>query len=373
MKILIYIHSLRGGGAERVTVNLSQAWVDCGHEVCIVTLYPVDDDFYEVDSRVKRIALGTAEEGEGSLRAAWDNSRRVFALRRVLKVEQPDLIIGTMTRASVVAILAARGLSCRVAVTEHNHPPMLSPGRLWNLLRRLTYRYADEVIALTRESAQWLVQHCHVKEVSIIPNAVVWPISVAPPVLCPSTLCDPERRLLLAVGRLVPQKGFDFLIEAFKNVAHGFPNWDLVILGEGPARPLLEKRIEELNLHDRIALPGRVGNVSEWYARADTYVLSSRFEGFPMTLIEAMASGVAVVSYDCETGPRDVIDAGWNGLLVAPVGDVAELAKALTSMMEDAQRRKQMASRAVVVREKFSSDAIGQLWNNSFSKMGLQS
>src|SRR5699024_2974076 len=112
---------------------------------------------------------------------------------------------------------------------------------------------------------------------------------------------------LLAVGRLHPVKGFDVLIEAFRLLARYFPLWDLVIVGDGPERQALQQQIDAANLQDRIQLVGRVGTISAWYEQSDLYVLSSRTEGLSNTLLEAMASGLAPVAFDCETGPREII------------------------------------------------------------------
>jgi glycosyltransferase involved in cell wall biosynthesis len=153
-------------------------------------------------------------------------------------------------------------------------------------------------------------------------------------------------------------KQFDRLIEAFSRLAIRHADWDLVILGEGAERENLEGVIELLDLNSRVRMPGRCGNVGDWYERADLYVMSSRFEGFPNTLAEAMAYGCAAVSYDCDTGPRDIIRNEVDGLLVRPVGDVSALAEALDKMMGNEALRKDMGIRAIEVRERFSPERI---------------
>ena len=132
----------------------------------------------------------------------------------------------------------------------------------------------------------------------------------------PDSVCRPGRKVLLAVGRLEVEKGFDWLIDAFSALATKYPEWDLVILGEGSLRATLEKQVQTSGLARRVFLPGRVGNVGDWYERANLYVMSSRFEGFGNTLGEAMAYGLPAVSFDCETGPRNIIRHETDGLLV---------------------------------------------------------
>jgi len=222
--------------------------------------------------------------------------------------------------------------------------------------------------ALTSESADWLKTHTSARRVAVIPNAALWPLPRQSPRITPDSLCHAGRRLLLAVGRLEVQKGFDLLVDAFINLAKRYSDWDLVILGEGPQHAPLQDEVRAAGLEKRVLLPGRVGNVGEWYERADLYVLSSRFEGFPNALAEAMAHGLAAVSFDCETGSRDIIRHGVDGLLVPP-GDVAGLTAALAHLMGIATLRRQFAKRAVEVRERFSMERIAGTWEELFEEI----
>jgi glycosyltransferase involved in cell wall biosynthesis len=188
------------------------------------------------------------------------------------------------------------------------------------------------------------------------------------PRITPDSLCQSGRHLLLAVGRLEAQKGFDWLEDAFINLAKRYPDWDLVILGDGPQHATLQDQARAAGLEKRIFLPGRGGNVGEWYERADLYVTSSRFEGFPNTLAEAMAYGLPAVSFDCDTGPRDIIRHEVDGLLVPP-GDVAALTAALDQLMGDADLRQRFAERAVEARDRFSMERIAGMWEELFEEI----
>jgi len=362
-RVLIFIHSLHGGGAERVAADLSAHWAQAGREVMVVTQADARDDAYTLHPTVRREVLHTAGEG-GGLRGVLANVRRVRALRRVLRRFQPDIVLGMMTTASVLAVLAARGLPCQVIATEHTHPPSQMLSGLWQRLRRLTYPRAARVVALTRGTADWLARHVPGSHLAVIPNPVHWPLSRGEPVLAPSPARG--RRRLLAVGRLHPDKGFDLLVQAYARVAAGHPDWDLVILGEGDERPRLQAQIDAAGLSDRVAMPGRVGNVGDWYGSADLYVLSSRFEGLSNTLLESLASGLAAVCFDCDTGPREVVRDGVDGVLVRPNGDVPALATALSALMGDDAARQAMAGRAIEARERFSAQRVLGLWQQLF-------
>jgi len=365
MKLLLFIFSLSSGGAERVTANLANHWAAKGWQVNIVTLAPQSLDFYQLHPTVRRIALGLAGGSANPLAAVINNLRRAVALRRALRQIKPDVAVAMMTTANVLLALAAIGLQKTVCIgSERSYPPQSSPGPFWEGLRARVYGRLAALVALTHESAEWLRQHTNARVIPVIPNAVPWPLTVQKPKLAwPAALKG--RRVLLAVGRLSAEKQYDLLIRVFHVLAEGFPDWMLVILGEGSDRQALEAQVETAGLRERVLFPGRAGNVGQWYEAADLYVMSSRFEGFPNTLAEAMAHRLPAVSFDCDTGPRDIIRHGVDGLLV-PAGDERALEAALRRMMDDEPLRQQMAGRAIEVRERFSMEKVAEAWEQVF-------
>lgn len=362
--LMIVIHSLSGGGAERVAADLSAYWVQRGYKVTLVTQADPGTDVYPLHPAVTRHSLRTAAASTGKFNAAVANLRRVWSLRRLIQRERPTIVLGMMTTASILAITAARGQSCRVIATEHTHPPSQELPEMWLRLRRWAYPQAAAVVALTAGTAAWLQQHVPGSSVTVIPNAVRWPLESSEPVVVPPPAQG--RRRLLAAGRLHPHKGFDLLIRAFHEIAGHFPDWDLVILGEGTCRESLQQQIDEAGLSDRISMPGRVGNVGDWYQQAHLYVLSSRVEGLSNTLLEAMASGLAPVAFDCETGPREIVRNGIDGVLVNPPEDTEALAAHLSDMMAHREQRTAYARRAVDVRDRFSTTRVMALWGHLF-------
>ena len=362
--LLIVIHSLGGGGAERVTADLSAYWVQRGYRVTVVTQADASGDAYALHPNVERHVLGTASASRGGLSAILNNLRRVWRLRRIFKQARPTHVLGMMTTSSVLAIMAARGMDCRVIATEHTHPPSQALSGMWLRLRRWAYPQADAVVALTSGTAQWLNQHVPGSRLTVIPNAVRWPLESSEPVVAPPDRQGRQR--VLAVGRLHKDKGFDLLINAFEQIANYFPNWDLVILGEGSLRETLQAQIDAAGLSARISMPGRVGNVADWYMQSDLYVLSSRVEGLSNTLLEAMASGLVSVAFDCETGPREIIRNGIDGVLVNPAEDTEALAAHLSDMMAHPEQREAYARRAVDVRDRFSTPRVMALWRSVF-------
>lgn len=361
---MIVIHSLSGGGAERVAVEMCDYWLQQGCRVTLVTQSGPESDAYPVPEGVDRRALGLAGASGNALAGMLANARRVLALRRLIRKTRPHVVLGMMTTASVLAVAAARRLPCRVIATEHTHPPAQGLSPFWEKLRRWAYPRAHAVVALTAGTADWLERNVPGSQVTVIPNAVRWPMERSEPVVAPPPRDGRQR--LLAVGRLHVQKGFDVLLRAFAQIAGYFPDWDLVILGEGEEREPLREQIEASNLTGRVTLPGRVGNLADWYAESDLYVLSSRVEGLSNTLIEAMASGLPVVAFDCETGPREIIRDGIDGVLVRQVEDDEALAAHLADLMSRPEWRATLARRATDVRDRFGTARVMALWNHLF-------
>lgn len=364
-RIVVVIYSMGGGGAERVAANLANHWSKGGLEITLITLASSTMDVYELHPAVKRISLNLASNSDGLFTGFCHNLRRILTLRRALKKTQPDIALGMMTSANVLLAFAALGMSTRTIGSEHVHPPHYPLSPLWKKIRKHAYGYLNAVTALTNESASWLEANTNVGQVSIIPNAALWPLPLNEPQIDPQSVCLSGRKILLAVGRLETQKGFDWLVEAFAALAQNYSEWDLVIVGEGSMRGGIEQHVYAAGLGGRVFLPGWVGNLSEWYEYADLYVMSSRFEGFGNTLAEALTYGLPVISFDCDTGPRDIIRHETDGLLVPP-GDVPGLVAAMYRLMGDAPLRRRFAERAVEARVRFSDTHIIGIWEQLF-------
>jgi glycosyltransferase involved in cell wall biosynthesis len=371
MKLLLFIYSLGNGGAERVTANLANYWARKGWQVTILTLAD-GPDFYELHPAVRRMSLSSASDGGNVLLGVWNNLRRIRMLRRALKQLKPDVALAMMTSANVLLALAARGMRDVTAIgSERVYPQYLPARSLWGRLRRWSYGQLAAVAAQTEDAKIWFQSNTLAVHVTAIPNPAEWPLPIHAPIVAPADVVMKGTHVLLTVGRLDPQKGFDWLIEVFATLVAKYPDWVLVMLGEGLQRKSLETQIAEARLTTKVFLPGTVGNVGQWYSHADLYVCSSRFEGFPNTLLEALAHGVAAVSFDCETGPRDIIRDGIDGLLVS-TGDLPALTAALDRLMGDEAARRGFAGRAVEARERFSMERVAGMWEALFMQVRLE-
>jgi glycosyltransferase involved in cell wall biosynthesis len=366
MKITLFIYSLTTGGAERVATDLAGYFANQGYVVTILTMVSAEKDFYRVHPDVSRVSLGMAGVSKNLFEALCNNIKRIFRLRKYLKSTKPTVVISLMTRANILAVFASIGLPSILFISEHIYSQKISSKGVWNMIRSWSYRLADRLVVLTEKNADWIRQNTLARKVDVIPNPICWPLSIQEPIIKPGSYFPAERKILLAVGRLVRQKGFDLLIESFSVIADKYKDWDLVILGDGPEKIMIEGLIKKHDvLKGRVHLPGIVGNIGDWYANADLFVLSSRYEGFPKTVLETLASGCPVVSFDCNAGPSDIIRDGVDGLLVPPE-NVQALTETLAKMINNSELRKRFSERAIEARDRFSIDRVGSMWVNLF-------
>jgi glycosyltransferase involved in cell wall biosynthesis len=179
---------------------------------------------------------------------------------------------------------------------------------------------------------------------------------------------DLDAKVVLAAGRLTPQKGYDMLIPAWRVVAAERPDWHLKICGRGQKRANLERYIHEYGLTGKVTLAPASNDLAGEMERASIYALSSRYEGFPLVLLEAMGKGMAPVAFDCPTGPADIIDDHRNGLLV-PYKDVEALGRALLEMITDDELRHRCGTEAVGSARDYTMEAIGPLWDELIGEL----
>jgi glycosyltransferase involved in cell wall biosynthesis len=279
-------------------------------------------------------------------------------LLRTLWTIREGVVMGTRPGLNLIALLLARR-GVRVVGQEHMNLATHTPQRQAEIAAR--YPALDALTVLTEPDR---ATYAHTLEgrtrLERIPNAA--PALAA----APSTL---ERPIIVAAGRLTLQKGFDMLIPAFARIAERHPQWTLRICGEGPQYRHLARQIMDLELSDNVFLLGAVDRLDEQMSRASMYVLSSRFEGLPMVMIEAMSLGLPVVSFDCPTGPRDVIENGRSGVLV-PDGDVAALAAAMLALIEDPARLRALGAGAAARAKDYALEAIGPRWEALIDELG---
>ncbi len=357
---------MQGGGAERVAALLSNAWADRGHEVRLVPTYSARGTCaYPLSSAVTVEFL--ADRVARTDRRPDVQLRRLYEVRKLVKEFKPDVIVSFLSRVNISVLLATWGLNIPVVVCERTYPPSVPNSWTLRLSRRWLYPRAEAVVMQTDKGVAWVTQHCPGARGLKIANPVVYPVPAGREQLKVEDIVSDTDQVALAVGRLHPLKRFDLLLHAFAEASAQLPNWRLVVLGEGEERQRLRALAIELGVSDRVSLPGIAGNMSDWYHRADLFVMTSAYEGFPNALLEAMAHGVAVISVDCDTGPAEIVQSGHNGLLV-PMGDGAQgVAKAMKTLMDDSSARARYGVNATEVRGLYELSAIAQQWESLFA------
>jgi GalNAc-alpha-(1->4)-GalNAc-alpha-(1->3)-diNAcBac-PP-undecaprenol alpha-1,4-N-acetyl-D-galactosaminyltransferase len=370
MKLALVICSLAEGGAERVMSRMANHWSHEGVDVSIVTLDSANSDVYPLNRQVHRVALDVYKDSRTPIEALVNNLHRVLHLRGALRVICPEAVICFMEATNVLTILATRGLNVKVVVMEHTNPESHQVGWFWNTLRRMTYRFADRVGVLTERSRPWAERLTDPASVFVLPNAIDIASATGTEVVELRAFVGlPEQaQVVVSMGRLAPEKGFDLLIQAFTQLAPSHPDFHLVILGEGADRSALEQARERSGQAGRIHLPGRVSNPMMYLRQCDLFVMSSRYEGFPMALCEAMACGLPVISFDCPTGPGEIIRNNVDGILVA-AGNVRELTETMHRLMSDPAARRTLGTRGPEVLERFSEDRIMGEWNRILAEL----
>jgi glycosyltransferase involved in cell wall biosynthesis len=191
------------------------------------------------------------------------------------------------------------------------------------------------------------------------------PNGIPPARMPPAAL---ENKVLIAAGRLSLQKGFDMLVEAFGLIAERYPDWQLRIFGWGDEKAKLVTRIGELGIGDQVRLMGATRNLDEELASASAYVLSSRFEGLPMVLLEALTVGLPAVAFDCPTGPAEIIKDGVNGLLI-PSEDVPALAEGMARMIDNPDERRAMGKAALASSDRYTIGTVKATWEKLFADL----
>ena len=330
-RIAIVLPDLRGGGAERVNINLANAFVARGYSVDMVLMRATGELLPQLDPRVRVFNL------------AVDRVRHLFfPLVRYIRSEQPSGMLACMWPLTVVAVLARAytRAKCRLVLAEHTtwSVARIAQQPLTRLIIRLTMRVlygrADAIVAVSKGSASDLERMARMqpKSVSTIYNPLIDPGRAAPalPTTPEAWVSGPHKRVL-AAGTLTEIKDYPTLLRAFFLVRESF-DAKLLILGEGAQRTELQALIGELGLANEVFMPGFVLNPRSYFAHADLHVLSSTGEGLPSVIVEALEQGTPVVSTDCPSGPREILDYGRYGTLV-PVADPRALAEAITGSL----------------------------------------
>ena len=362
--IVIVVSAMNMGGAQRVVSILCNHWSQNGYVITLISTFSGEKiNHYQLN---KDVALKYLSNNPFFPKnQAWNLIWKLIHLRKLIKSQNPDAVISFLTRVNVASALSIIGIKSSLIICERSWPPFASLSNNLFWIYRILFKGVDRIIAQTDKSKTWLSQNFPGSNVKVIPNPIVYPLPLSNKrSVRPNSVILKNKKVILASGRMHKFKQFDVLIRAFSEIKDKCPDWDLIILGDGEERDSLDRMLVDFEMSDRVYFPGRVGNMSEWYERADLFVLSSIVEGFPNVLLEAMAYGLPCISFDCDTGPRDMIQDGVNGILVNPKEKELGLTNAINKMISNEKLRSNIANNSILLRDKYSVSNIMQKWDN---------
>ncbi len=373
MKIMYCLAgTFNSGGMERIVTGKANWLAANGYDVSIVTTEQDGrPDFFPLDPRIERIDLDilySRNESRNPLRKYIVRKRKMTRhkelLTRAVERENPDIVISTF--GNEVGIVPGIEHRCKKVIEIHFsrwYRLQLDRRGIWRLIdkyltrkdKQLAARY-DRFVCLTQEDKKnWGGQ----ANLAVIPNFIGARAET------PAAL---DNRSMIAVGRLSYQKGYERMIEAWKLVHERHADWTLHIYGGGELEEEMKNLIRERGLEEAVLIHRPTSDIQQKYLESSALVLSSRYEGLPMVLLEAMACGLPMLSYTCQCGPRDIIRPGYNGLLVDE-GDVAGLAEAINRTIEEEDFRREMGRNSFAEANEYLQEEIMPLWTKLFHEL----
>jgi GalNAc-alpha-(1->4)-GalNAc-alpha-(1->3)-diNAcBac-PP-undecaprenol alpha-1,4-N-acetyl-D-galactosaminyltransferase len=359
MQITLIIPGLTSGGAERVMVLLAKGFLQRGHTVTVITLSSHDTDFYPLPLAIERVALNLRQKSPTLLHGLLNTFVRLIRLRQAVRKTQPDIVISFMAPMNIFTGLALFQTTYPVIGTVHSSAKIFPCSQPWELFRHPTYRGLQRIVSVSQgvdSEMTWLPK----AKRTVIYNPFLPPKNFQDKIHYPNGV-NPDKKWIITMGRLIPEKGFDLMLTAFQTIADRYPDWQLLILGEGKLRHDLEILREHLGLSESVVFTGAISDPFPFLKHSQLFVSSSRTEGFPMALGEALACGLPAIATNCSSGIQELMRDGIDGIVV-PNQDVAELAAAMDRLMSDEVERNRLASRAPEVLERFSLDKVLDEW-----------
>lgn len=338
----------KSGGTEKVACQIANMLYG-RYDVRIVSLTEENTEmFYELDRKIEHFALFKSNpDGIKQFRGI------VTRLGRFIKKSNIDILIDIDTVLDMFAVPAVAFSKTKLISWEHFNFYESMGNKLRIPIRKYVTRFSDCVVTLTKEDRDNYKGYFGDKHrIEQIYNPIEFENE--------GHTYDVGSKTIVSAGRLSRQKGFDILLQVAEKVFRSHPDWEWLILGEGEDRDKLERTIEENNIRS-VKLMGRVGNVSEYMKKASIYVMTSRYEGFPLVLIEAKANLLPVVSFSCKTGPAELVQDGINGYLV-DCFDVDSMAEKIDELIDDPQKRIKFSSNALFDTEKIYGEYIKKQW-----------
>jgi GalNAc-alpha-(1->4)-GalNAc-alpha-(1->3)-diNAcBac-PP-undecaprenol alpha-1,4-N-acetyl-D-galactosaminyltransferase len=356
-KILLVISSLSCGGAERVVTLIANELIK-DFEVRVLCIRDAKP-FYTIKDSITVDSLSYYPRGIFKIPLVG-NIILVFRIMSYIRCFKPSIIIAFMITTAISTWIATLPFGIPVVFASRNNPIRYSTQL--DMIRKilLPYFYAglSGCVLQTKQGRDFVAAHYSPTKTFVIPNPA--------PVVLPSPRSPERQKTILAVGRLVPQKGFENLLSAF--AAAKPTDWTLKIIGQGPLGPQLKQKCQELEIHRRVSFLPPTPDIYDHYLTASIFILSSIYEGFPNVLLEAMAHGLPCISTNCPTGPSEIISHNVNGVLV-PITSTSKLSEELTRLMNNSDLRLSLGKIAQESLNRFEKSQIIQSWKNCIEEI----
>lgn len=341
------------GGTERVTNLIANDLSKKGYKIYILSLFGNENPFFKLDENIRVYSLYSKK-----ISLKKNLLQTIWKIRSFSTENELDTLIVVDSISCVFTIPALFGLKIKHICWEHFNFNVDLGVSFRRLGRKLAAKYCDYIVTLTnRDKELWMHRLSNIK-------AGIVPIPNPTPYENTENLPNLESKIILAVGRLTHQKGFDFLIDAWAKVCKTNSDWILRIIGDGEDEKKLKQQAKNLGIYNRIEFIAATKNINKYYETASFYCMSSRFEGLPMVLLEAQAFGLPIVAFDCDTGPSEIITNNINGYLCNQ-NNCEDLTSALNKMMNISEEKfKNMCLNAKFNSDSFTLDKIIEKWTN---------
>lgn len=358
-KIAFYIGSLRKGGAERVFVNLAGYFREEGYRVVMVTQYRKEEEYILPDG-VERIISDIDEEKVSSSRVV-NFLRRLNKLHAIWKEQKPDLVLSCIGKNNFMAVVTSMGTKTKPVVSVVGEAKEEYPGRGMRMLADFLFSRAAGVVLQTERSRSFFCKKVGEK-------AVILPNSLNPAFIRPRFEGEREKKIV-SVGRMDANKNHEMQLRAFAALRDKYPEYELVIYGDGELRTYIEETARKLGIGERVFLPGVVPDVAARIERASLFLLTSYSEGVSNALIEALALGLPVIATDVPSGgTEELMVNGKNGLVI-PAGDLEALTEAMDRLLGDESYADRLGREAARIQETLSPERVNTLWKVYFEEI----
>ncbi|PWK19957.1 glycosyltransferase family 4 protein [Xanthomarina spongicola] len=359
--IAFVLPNLNAGGAQRVVSSLANSLIK-EYDVCIIVLYNCDP-FYKLHPDISiRFCLPEYNSNPNTFQSIINIFKLVNSLIKILKNNNTSIAIGFMPVTNIYTILATRFINIPNIISERANPKYSSMNKFWTYFRKIAYPFANCLVVQTKANKDFFKTYVRT-EIEVINNPVDREL------LEKRNFQFPKENIILNVGRLDEPKNQDLLICAFSNINNS--KWKLILVGDGNNYNEYKNLIASLKMQDKIILAGNITDVSKYYNMSKIFAFTSKCEGFPNALIEAMSFGLACISTDCPHGPSEIINNNHNGILI-PVGDQKALEENLVKLMNDEVLQEEFRLKAVQSTLAYQPNDIASEWSKIINNLILK-